>query len=688
MHAHALKKSTAVCAAFLSLGIVVWAAVVPGWVHQTTDFPNYYTAAVLTRQRMPLRLFYDWTWFQRQMNFAGVEGQLGGYIPQTPLTMIPLVPLSWMPQQIAKRWWLLLNLLFLALTIQVLSRITGFRVVTLWLLTFACYQSLRSNLVIGQYYLLVLLLLTLAAYCLLHLRERTGGALAGVVFGLKLYSAPFLLYFVAKRRWRAAGGMMLAVGVCLLLATAIFGWSDVAYFGAQVLPRSLEGETLNPFHPGNVAISTTLRRTLLAEPELNPHPLFAAPALFFFLQPLFMLAIPMIPIVSAASSPDRIEARELAWLVIALLLASPNIASYSYVLLILPVALRLKELPPGRRWLVLLPYFLIGFPWAFPRIWLLAWLFIESSWGRWKTIQPRVAIAAGVAVVLASAASAAVHLQSYRAEPGRTLALAVNEPGAIYSGSPVVSKAGIFYQAIVGERYQIRKSNDNRIETLTFAAEMFGPTAPDAGTPVYFEMVKAGTSRIAALDRPVPITVPEPREPAVSHDGRLIAVVSRGTLCLFDGSTTRKLLTPAAVKDPSFIPGDRGIVFAVDGRIYTIDLSEHEAMLLLSRRGLVARPSVSQDLQRVLFASSETGSWQVWMAEMRTGNATRLTGGRCNNWMPTWGLDPDEIVFSSDCGRGLGLPALYRMRLENVADVRPKHLDLEAALPFASGGRR
>src|SRR5258708_6791407 len=57
-----------------------------GWNRAETDFPNYYTAAVLVRKGAPLHSYYDWTWFQRQMNYAGVENQLGGYIPQTPLT--------------------------------------------------------------------------------------------------------------------------------------------------------------------------------------------------------------------------------------------------------------------------------------------------------------------------------------------------------------------------------------------------------------------------------------------------------------------------------------------------------------------------------------------------------------------------------------------------------------------------
>ena len=68
-----------------------------GWSEVSTDFPNYYTAAVLVRQGKPLRDFYDWTWFARQMNYAGIEHQLGAYSPQTPLTMLPMVATAGLP---------------------------------------------------------------------------------------------------------------------------------------------------------------------------------------------------------------------------------------------------------------------------------------------------------------------------------------------------------------------------------------------------------------------------------------------------------------------------------------------------------------------------------------------------------------------------------------------------------------
>jgi hypothetical protein len=53
-------------------------------------------------------------------------------------------------------------------------------------------------------------------------------------------------------------------------------------------------------------------------------------------------------------------------------------------------------------------------------------------------------------------------------------------------------------------------------------------------------------------------------------------------------------------------------------------------------------------------------SEQLWLEDTAGGAARQLAGGSCNNQMPAWELDSSAVIFSSDCGRAFGLPALYR----------------------------
>src|SRR5258708_5304352 len=114
----------AALAAFL---LFFFGAFLPGWMQSETDFPNYYTAAVLVRAQQPLRNYYDGTWCARQMIYPGNGPHLGASSPQSPLTMLPMIPFAGFPPQTAKRIWLVCNLLFLAATVWMLSQIAKFR---------------------------------------------------------------------------------------------------------------------------------------------------------------------------------------------------------------------------------------------------------------------------------------------------------------------------------------------------------------------------------------------------------------------------------------------------------------------------------------------------------------------------------------------------------------------------------
>jgi hypothetical protein len=233
--------------ALLMLALFLATSFRKGWTRDETDFPNYYTAAVLVNHGAPLRDYYDWAWFQRQMNYAGIEHQLGTYVPQTPLTMLPMVPFAGFPVRTAKQIWLVLNLIFLAATLWMLSRATGIRIEYIAIVMFLGYGSLQSNFRLGQYYVFLLFLLTLAFYCLDQGKSTASGFLCGVAFGLKLYGGPFLLYFAWKRNWKAVAGMLAATAIAVATAIALFGWADVHFYASQILPRSLEGEVIVPY---------------------------------------------------------------------------------------------------------------------------------------------------------------------------------------------------------------------------------------------------------------------------------------------------------------------------------------------------------------------------------------------------------------------------------------------------------
>jgi hypothetical protein len=596
------RRIVRICA-IAALAIFLATSFRAGWNRATTDFPNYYTAAVLVTKGARLRNYYDWPWFQKQMNYAGVENQLGGYIPQTPLTMLPMVGVATLEPQTAKRVWLLSNLAFLGAAVWLLALVTGFSPSELSLLTFAGYGTLHANFLLGQYYVFLLFLLVLAFYCLTHQQHYRAGSLLGAAFVFKLYGGPLLFYLAAKRNWRPLAGMGLASAGGVGVAALLFGWHDLAYFVTHILPRAIDGETLDPYNSGNGTVSTLLRRTFVMEPELNPHPVWNFPVLFFFLQPFFAVLVLALPLFCARRG--IVQSDDFAWFYIAMILASPNTASYTFILLLLPVALLLEKAGSIERAVLICCYAAVSLPmraawsWLFPKVWLLLALFYLA--GRHSRLMKARHVVAALAIASAVAAPVAWRrLQLYRQEPGRRWEHVALQQGAIYSSSPATLRRGIVYESIGKVHYVLRWFHDGENEELAFPGEAFRPLAQSPDGPIQFEFVRNGRSTEMVFD-------------------------------LFTRKVARAASSPPAASSLS--------VSSPDG-------------------------------QWIASVASTLASRQLWLSKPGGGRGVLLAGGNCNNFSPSWALDSKSIVFASDCDRGLGLPGLYRARLDRLEGFR------------------
>jgi hypothetical protein len=337
------------------------------------------------------------------------------------------------------------------------------------------------------------------------------------------------------------------------------------------------------------------------EPELNPHPLWNAPLAVFFLLPFFTALIAALTLVGLVRSPAAFERRDFAWFVVATLLVSVSLSSYTYIVLLLPVTLLLRDAGVRERFILLAAFVALTFPlpfsWHayFPRLWVLLALFIFVGREYWrgvslKTVGRTVAFGALVAAV-----SAWTHYRAYKREPGRQFEVVARQPAAIFSSSPTVSRAGLFYQAIGGGKYVLKWQADGGIRELSFDGEAFQPFVLSADGPIYFELVAGGKS----------------------------------TMMQFDPATQ------------------------ITKQVSGMDLS------LLLRSKSVTSP----DGKWTVSESPGSGWKQLRLQNRESGVERELTSGRCNNTSPVWELDSTAVIFASDCDRSTGLPALYRARI-------------------------
>src|SRR5580704_18591822 len=104
--------------------VLLWKGILPGWRVLNTDFPNYYLVARLLREGYGLDRIYDWIWLQRVKDHWGLDQALVGFAGLTPFSALPVVPFSILPAIVAKRLWILANLLFLGSSVELMSRVT------------------------------------------------------------------------------------------------------------------------------------------------------------------------------------------------------------------------------------------------------------------------------------------------------------------------------------------------------------------------------------------------------------------------------------------------------------------------------------------------------------------------------------------------------------------------------------
>jgi hypothetical protein len=328
--------------------------------------------------------------------------------------------------------------------------------------------------------------------------------------------------------------MIAAISLAAGIALALFGWPDVRYYAVQVLPRSLEGGAIDPFNAKNQTMSTLLRDWFISDPQLNPHPMWNAPAVFFFLRAVFSLAVLTFLCLGVRES-KKVE-RDFAWFLIAILLLSTNLASYTFILMLLPFVLLLEGCGPLQASFLAISCLLLTFPprpvWLFPKVWLLCGLFVVFGWERWRKLSGKTLSLAAAAIVICSTLIAWKQMHGYQEEPGRH-AQQISAGGiGLFSSFPVVTHAGLFFQSMDGDRYFVRWEHDAHFEEIRLAGNAFYPSALSDGS-IALEYVEDGVSKFERFDpgtrkvSPGEIVVPAvDRSSAVSPDGKWLAHTS------------------------------------------------------------------------------------------------------------------------------------------------------------------
>jgi Glycosyltransferase family 87/WD40-like Beta Propeller Repeat len=661
------------------------------WQTLNTDFPNYYLTARLAREHHDTSRVYEWIWLQRQKDHRDIDQRIVGMVPITPFSTLVVYPFTSISALAAKHYWIILNLGLLFATVFLLRALTQLPWRRIALVA-ALSVPLRVNFLYGQYYVLLLFLLTLS--CWLYVRQRgfLTGVLVGLATGLKIFPGLYILYFLRKRDLRAFAG-----GVVGSLATAVvsvfaFGWELHRTYLLQVLPSVLRGEGLDPYNLKAASLSSLLHRLFIYEPQLNQHPAVNAPWLFALLHPLLQMAVvapALLLAVPKETCPRRVRL-EWAAILLASLAISTSPASYLFTLLILLACLVLESLQREKPYLslaILLPLYVAagllgrtnpgGEGWiallAVPRLYVLILLCVFTYTLLLKQ-QPRenlkldrsVWAVSLIAILAISIALNLRHQQGLYAD----YQWRISAPEGIYMAvSPAVQQDEVPFIVMLGDGYH---SAVNHLGTVQFSNmspdDSLALTARDGER--WVEQTGHESTIVSTLEGRSNIRQAE--SPVASFDGRWLAFLreegGRVRLWVHALDQPNKIdrpLTPPQlnVLEMSFLPkGDLVFAASSGGRpgLFTTDQAGSIRSLGI---GDARYPSVSPDGHWLAYSELQGGNWNLWLRNLDNGQTHRLSHAPCNNIEPTWAADSQTLIYASDCGRALWFTALCRRRI-------------------------
>lgn len=700
---------------FLLAGVFLQRGFLPGWRSLNTDFPDYYLAARLYHQGYPLEQIYDWTWTQRQKDHIGIDQPIVGFAVLTPFSLLPVLPFASLSPLEAKRAWLLVNLAFLGLTAWLLHRMSTLGLRRVSIIIFLAMVPLRTNFLFGQEYVLLLLLLTGAAWLYLRNKRVAAGVVLAIAAALKIYPGLFVLFFARKKQWRSAVSLVAGSVACWAISVALFGVETVRIYLEEVLPWPLRAEGQDPYNVTWNSFSALLHRLFVAEPDLNPHPLIHAPTAYAILQPIcqVLIFVPLVWLMRPSCGDAPSEKLEWGAFIAMLLMLSTNPASYDFAALILVAVFAVGYLmATDRQWQAvgtLILYALVSYPtyrwvphvitgWrvflAFPRLWSMALLWIALLAVLWQATPscerarlkwPGAAIFCGLSLCLL-ALGTVVNLLHLRNEFDNYGSRMMSAPNVLLATDPVIAGDKALFTAMSLNGYVTGEFAKSDPRLLDFAADSFHPAGGPALPWGWVEVTGTRSNVIRfpldAAVRPLGQEVVEAEDaekPAVSPDGRWLAFIretqGRGALWLrqleparpgHHNTAAERRLSPADldVLDIGFDSRDSIIFSARRGRqprLFTVG-PESGAVTGQVSRSPRRYPAASPDGRWLAFSQREGSSWQVWVEDLATHSDRQLTHSDCNSIAPAWYPDSRHLVYASDCARGYGMTALCRIQ--------------------------
>ena len=668
------------------------------WKTLNTDFPNYYLAAQLAHEGQDTSRMYEWSWIEREKDHRAIDIRVIGLLPITPFSTLVIWPLTFFKPLVAKHIWILLNLAFLIPIGWLLHSLTELQYRRIGLAIILSFPMYR-NLLYGQFYIFLLLLILGACYSYLRGWRVLAGALVAIAAACKVFPVLLFVFFLQRRDWRALISGIITGCCAVAVSIAVFGFNAHRIWLQEILPWVMHGEGLGTYTT-TASISGVLHCLFLSEPQWNPHPWHDSPLTYSLLAP-FLQMLTMAPAILLLRRGDISKRRillEWSALLTAALAVSTIPASYNFVLMVFPACVLASILLAEQRygWLfaLVVAYLGISFPLPVPThpeglalllyvprlylvlvvllgMYLLLWRDpsrdeLSSNWIRYAWV---IAMTASVLIGIRSTLSL---------EQGERREFAYRLPPdgeGFLNANPEAAGGGTRFAAFTFKGYQLVSTASSGISpnpSLDTADDVLSFTTTHNGH-VLAEYASSGTSRIADSQAPSRTIVEDAHDPMVSLDGQDLAFIrndhGRGRLMLrrsFMSVTDETELTLSAwnVYEASYLQSGVYAFSAVENgappQIFLTDSTHSNSAIGLNNSRY---PALSPDGRWLAYSHLDHGVWNLWLRDEKNGETRRIADVPCNEVQPSWESDSKTLLYGSDCGRSVWFTAVARRKV-------------------------
>jgi hypothetical protein len=230
----------------------------------------------------------------------------------------------------------------------------------------------------------------------------------------------------------------------------------------------------------------------------------------------------------------------------------------------------------------------------------------------------------------------------------------------------------ILFVGMRPEAYEVLNQKDEVVAPLPSGATPVDQLSFTAtGESLLVEIADATGSRVVRSSDAITLAN-DAESPAVSRDGLTLAYIrevkGRGYLRTSELSPPHRdlQLTDESydVRQASFLGSERLVVAAKHNEHISLFIVSpgQQFSPFFSAAGDIGGFAISPDDRLIAFTELVRSRWQLAVLEMQSGRVTTLTAIDCNAFRPTWS-SATEILYATDCGRGLGLTALARAEL-------------------------